>query len=71
MPRGRKIVKVIEIEESTLAQALDEFCRHNHIKGLAKETQKQYRIVVGNFVKCLGENNPVSMITEKSLDEYL
>ena len=71
MPRGRKIVKVIEIEESTLAQALDEFCRHNHIKGLAKETQKQYRIVVGNFVKCLGENNPVSIITEKSLDEYL
>lgn len=71
MPRGRKIVKVIEIEECTLGQALEEFCRHNHIKGLAKETQRQYRIVVGNFVEYLDKDNPVSMITEKTLDDYL
>lgn len=71
MARGRKIVKVIEIEECTLGQAFEEFCRHNQIKGLAKETQRQYRIVVGNFVEWIGKENSVLSITAKTLDDYL
>ncbi len=71
MPRGRKIVRVVEIEDCTIEQALAEFYRHNQIKGLAKETQRQYRIVVGNFGEWIGKEKYLSAITEKTLEDYI
>lgn len=71
MPRGRKITKIIELEECSLAQASAEFYRHNKVKGLAEETQKGYKNYVKNFVKWCGADTPVMEITAKTLDGYL
>jgi len=71
MPRGRKIIKSIEIEECTLGTASEEFYRHNRVKGLAEETQKAYKSYVGMFVKWCGEDTLLTEITEKKLDGYI
>ena len=43
MPRGRKIIKTIEVEECTVGSASEEFYRHNQARGLSEETQRAYK----------------------------
>ena len=38
MPRGRKLVKVVEVEECTLEATAEEFYHHMTAKGLAEST---------------------------------
>lgn len=71
MARGRKIQKVIELEECSLVQASEEFYRHNKAKGLAEDTQKAYRGYVGNFVKWCGTEKLATEINARILDAYL
>lgn len=71
MARGRKIVKVIEVEECTLKTAEKEFYRHNEVKGLAKATQRTYQIYVGCFVEWCGKDKLLSDITTKTIDDYM
>lgn len=71
MPRGRKIVKVIEVESCTLRVCAEEFYRHNRVKGLAKESQKSYRGYVENFMKWCGEETYTEEITTKKLEEFI
>ena len=71
MPRGKQIIKTIQLEERTLAQAKEEFYKNNKVKGLAQETQKGYRNYIDHFAKWCGEDTPMSEITTKKLDDYL
>lgn len=71
MPRGKKIVKTIELENCSLGSAATEFFRHNQIKGLAKATQDAYKMYVGCFVKWYGEDVPMSHITIKTFEDYI
>lgn len=71
MARGRKIVKVIEIEEVTIGVASQEFFKHNAVKGLSKDTQSAYKGYIGVFVAWVGESTPLSKITAKTFDNYL
>lgn len=71
MPRGRKIVKTIELEECTLASAAEEFYRHNRVKGLALQSQKVYRWYVDGFIKWCGGNVMVSDVTAKDIEDYI
>ena len=55
MPRGRKFIKQIEVEEHTLQSASHEFYKHNRIKGLATETQKPvHELVQGSLHAPIG-----------------
>ena len=45
MPRGRKIIKTVELEECRLRDAAQEFYNHNRVKGLSVETQNGYKNV--------------------------
>ena len=71
MPRGRKIIKTIEVEECTVGSASEEFYRHNQARGLSEETQRAYKSYVGLFVRWCGEDMILSDITEKTLDSYI
>lgn len=71
MARGRKIVKVIEIEEVTIGVASQEFFKHNEVKGLSKDTQSAYKGYIGAFVAWVGEDTILSEITAKTFDNYL
>ena len=71
MPRGRKLVRMIEVEECTLKTAAEEFYKHNRIKGLSDETQKSYKGYVGCFIEWCGEETILSEITVRTLDKYI
>lgn len=71
MPRGKQIVKVIEIEECSLETAAEEFYKHNKVKGLANATQTAYKDYIGCFVRWCGKDTLLSDITPKMLDEYM
>lgn len=71
MSRGRKLVKMIELEECTLEAAAEEFYRHNRAKGLSVETQKAYRVYIGGFIRWYGKNRFLTEITAKTLDDYI
>ena len=71
MPRGRKIVKEIELESCMLRGCAEEFYRHNRIKGLAQESQKSYKGYVENFIKWCGEDTYTEEITTRMLEEYV
>ena len=57
MPRGKQIIKTIQLEECTLGQAKEEFYKNNKVKGLAKETQRGYQNYIDHFAKWCGEDN--------------
>lgn len=69
--RGRKIVKMIELEECSVGQAAAEFFSYNEIKGLAAASQKQYQLYIGKFVEWYGADEPIAELTSKKLDSYL
>lgn len=71
MPRGRKIIKTIEIEERTVKSAAEEFYENNRVKGLAKATQKGYKDYVNAFIKWIGEESMLSDINLCALDKYM
>lgn len=71
MPRGRKIVKVIKIEECSVCVASEEFYTHNHIKGLSPATQKGYKDYINAFMKWLGKETLLSEITSRVLEKYM
>lgn len=71
MPRGRKLVKTIELEECSISTAAEEFYRHNQVKGLAVDTQKAYKGYIGCFVKWCGSNVSMSEISTKTFDDYI
>lgn len=71
MPRGRKIIKQIEVEEHTLQSASQEFYKHNRIKGLATETQKAYQVYVDCFIKWCGEDTLLTNITTATIEDYI
>lgn len=71
MARGRKIVKVIEVEECTIKTASEEFYRHNHIKGLAIDTQKAYKLYVDCFMEWCGKETYLTDITTRTIESYI
>ncbi|MBQ8518935.1 MAG: tyrosine-type recombinase/integrase [Agathobacter sp.] len=71
MPRGRKIIKTVEIEERTIRDAAEEFFENNRVKGLAKATQKGYQDYVNAFIKWVGEETILSDITLRTMDKYM
>lgn len=71
MSRGRKLVKVIELEECSIKKASEEFYRHNTVKGLAEDTQKMYRWYVEAFIRWYGEEKNLTNITEETLEDYI
>lgn len=70
MPRGRKMVKLVELEACMISKAMEEFFRHNEVKGLAEDTQKSYRWYVGSFAQWYGEKE-MEDITEETLEDYI
>lgn len=71
MPRGKQIVRMIELEECTIGQAKEEFYRHNKVKGLAPTTQKGYKEYVEHFANWCGNDFIIARLTKKKLDDYL
>lgn len=71
MPRGRKIVKEIELDCCTLRISANEFYRHNRIKGLSKATQDGYKIYVEGFLKWCNEDTYTDEVTPQMLEDYI
>lgn len=71
MPRGRKILKTIELEECTVVKAAEEFYANNRIKGLSEDTQKAYKGYVERFIGWCGKEVLLTEISSKFLDEYV
>jgi len=71
MPRGRKIIKTIEIEECTIRIAAEEFFENNHVKGLAQATQRAYKDYVNAFIKWVGEETLLNDISVRTMDKYM
>lgn len=71
MPRGRKIVKEIELECCTLRVSANEFYRHNRIKGLSQPTQEGYKGYVECFLRWCGEDTYTDEITTRKLEDYI
>ncbi len=71
MPRGRKIIKTIELEERTLEEASIEFYENNRIKGLAESTQKGYKIYLSVFINWCGKDILLKDINERTLERYI
>ena len=69
--RGRKLTRVLEIEDKTVGEVAEEFYTYNKVKDIAIATQKQYKQYVGNFVKWYGEENSMSDLTAATFDKYI
>lgn len=69
--RGRKLTRVVEFEERTMAEVAEEFYTYNRVKKLAEATQKQYQQYIGNFIKWYGEDKPIAELTAAKLDKYI
>lgn len=71
MSRGRRLIKVVDVEECTLETAVEEFYRHITAKGLAESTIKSHRVYLVFFVKWYGANKTLNSIRTKDLDAFL
>ena len=71
MSRGRKLIKTIELEECSLAEAAEEFFRYNKAKNLSEDTQDAYKRRINKFVKFYGATEAISNIRQKDLDEFM
>lgn len=69
--RGRKLTRVLEIEEKTIGEVAEEFYTYNKVKDIAIATQKQYKQYVGNFVRWYGEEKTMSDLTAATFDKYI
>lgn len=70
MARGRKLVRVVEVEECMIREAAEEFYRHNAAKGLATESQRSYKDYVNHFISWSGDI-PLTEVTPKLLDGFM
>ena len=71
MSRGRKLIKTIELEECSLAEAAEEFFRYNKAKNLSEDTQDAYKRRINKFIKFYGATEAISNIRQKDLDEFM
>lgn len=71
MPRGRKITRVIEVEEIRLRDAAAAFFRYNEVKGLAVESQKAYIGHITRFINFFDDDKMAFNINSKEVEKYL
>lgn len=71
MPRGRKITRVIEVEEIRLRDAAAAFFRYNEVKGLAIESQKAYIGHITRFINFFDDDKMAFNINSKEVEKYL
>lgn len=71
MARGRQLVRQMAVEELTVAEAAEEFYKHNKAKNLSKHTQDTYENKVNKFILFYGATKSIDRISVKDLDEYM